>query len=215
MYGNPGHAAPQQSGASAAASPVPVPHPAKRVAGPNDHDAHRPPKEWEVQRQQQQAGDQHPEPQHRQEPEEPAHHEQQADRNPQPPRRRLAQPSQAASRPTRKQSLPAIEVNVQSPLVSVCHAYTVPCPRSPAREWLAGEACSETPWGTPRGRPQGVQRRPALIFASLAAPGQSSPSPSVLNATAAVSRCACRSGASGSTYSRPVTISPRAWQACR
>ena len=62
--------------------------------------------------------------------------------------------------------------------------------------------------------PEG-QRKPALTFASIAAPGQSCLSPSVLNATGAVSRCACKSGASGSTYNNPVTISPRAWAACR
>src|SRR6185437_5529481 len=123
--------------ASAAESTVPTTQPKKPVAGSNDHDAHRQAQERQVQRQQQQAGNQHPEAQHRQEPEKPAQHEQQANRNPQPARGGLAQPAQAASRPARKQSLPAIEVKIQSPLVSVGHVYTVPRPRSSAPEWLA------------------------------------------------------------------------------
>jgi len=200
--------------ASAVARPVPPPQPADPSAGPHDHDVHRQSQERKIQRQQQQAGNQHPEAQHRQEPDQSTQYQQQADRNPQPSRRRLAEPAQAASRPARKQSLPAIEVKIQSPLVSVCHVYTVPRPRSPARERLA--TMPRTVAAPPREfMPCRVQRRPALIFASVAAPGQSSLSPSVLNATGAVSRCACKSGASGSTYNNPVTISPRAWQACR
>lgn len=199
--------------ASVVASPVQPAQAAKSMTRSNDHDAHRQSQERKIQRQQQQTGNQHPETQHRQETEKSAQYEQQPDGDPQPSRRGLAQPAQAASRPARKQSLPAIEVEVQSPLVSVGHAYTVPRPRSSAREWAV------TAQGTPP-RPTGfmhrrVQRRPALIFASVAAPGQSCLSPRVLNATGAVSRCACRSGASGSTYNKPVTISPRAWQAWR
>ena len=200
--------------ASVAASPVQPAQAAKSMTRSNDHDAHRQSQEGKVQRQQQQAGNQHPETQHRQEAEKPAQHQQQPDRNPQPSRRRFAQPAQAAGRPARKQSLPAIEVKIQPPLVSVCHFYTVPRPRSPAREWRA-TAPRERRRAANRTRPLPDQRRPALIFASVAAPGQSCLSPSVLNATGAVSRCACRSGASGSTYSNPVTISPRAWQAWR
>lgn len=59
-------------------------------------------------------------------------------------------------------------------------------------------------------QPQRRQRRLALIFASAAPPGHSARSSRALNGTAAVSRCACRSGAAGSTYSNPVTISPHA-----
>lgn len=194
--------------------PVAPPQATKPGTGTHDHDAHRHPQERQVQRQQQQAGNQHPEAKHRQDSEQSAQHQQQPDRNPQPPRGRLAQPAKAASRPTRKQSLPAIEVEIQSPLVSVCHGYTVPRPRSPARERLAAMPAARTtrPTGLTTCR---IQRKPALIFASVAAPGQSCLSPSVLNATGAVSRCACRSGAPGSTYNNPVTISPRAWAACR
>ncbi|SRR6185312_6157705 len=199
--------------ASVAASPVQPAQAAKSMTRSNDHDAHRQSQEGKVQRQQQQAGNQHPETQHRQEAEKSAQYEQQPDGNPQPSRRGLAQPAQAASRPTRKQSLPAIEVKIQPPLVSVGHVYTVPRPRSPAREWPV------TAQGPPSRSPgfiyRRVQRRPALILASVAAPGQSCLSPKVLNGTGAVSRCACRSGASGSTYNKPVTISPRAWQAWR
>src|SRR5690348_10336422 len=112
--------------ASVAASPVQPAQAAKSMTRSNDHDAHRQSQEGKVQRQQQQAGNQHPETQHRQEAEKSAQHQQQPDGNPQPSRRGLAQPAQAASRPTRKQSLPAIEVKIQPPLVSVGHVYTVP-----------------------------------------------------------------------------------------
>jgi uncharacterized protein (DUF1499 family) len=71
-------------------------------------------------------------------------------------------------------------------------------------------------WSTPASAAEKrFQRNAALIASSVAEPGQSSRSPKVLKATAVVSRCACRSAASGSTYSNPVTISPRALQACR
>lgn len=89
---------------------------------------------------------------------------------------------------------------------------------SPASDPDAGSAVAfpcRSPVPVLAVRPAHDQRSPALIFSSTAEPGQSSRSPRLLNATGAVPRCACRSGASGSTYSKPVTSSPRAAHSCK
>lgn len=52
------------------------------------------------------------------------------------------------------------------------------------------------------------QRSEELILSSAVAPGQSTSSPSAFSGRATVFRCSCISDASGSTNSKPVTISP-------
>src|SRR3984957_1249926 len=64
-------------------------------------------------------------------------------------------------------------------------------------------------------RSAGDYRRLALILSSAAEPGHSAFSPSVLSGVSTVSRWACRSWASGSTYNSPVTIWPLAACFCR
>src|SRR5690606_38042143 len=62
-----------------------------------------------------------------------------------------------------------------------------------------------------RPTPRPCYLRPALMRSSASGPGTSSAASSMLNGVSTVFRCSCRSLGSGSRYSSPVAISPRAW----